>query len=73
MFRAGVALFTLASMLAGFAPSSPWLLLARAMQGLAAALATPSTLALLSVSFAEAGEQSATSRGFSKGWHYEFF
>lgn len=57
-FAAGIALFTLASMLAGLAPSAPLLLGARALQGLAAALATPSALALLSVSFSEARERS---------------
>ncbi|REE94638.1 EmrB/QacA subfamily drug resistance transporter [Paenibacillus taihuensis] len=57
-FSAGIALFTLASMLAGLAPSSTLLLAARALQGLAAAMATPSALALLSVSFSEARERS---------------
>ncbi|MBB6734141.1 MFS transporter [Cohnella sp. CBP 2801] len=57
-FSAGIALFSLASMLAGLAPSASLLLAARALQGLAAALATPSALALLSVSFSEARERS---------------
>ncbi len=56
-FAAGVALFSLASMLAGLAPSAPFLLAARALQGIAAAMATPSALALLSVSFTEAKER----------------
>ncbi|CAN7487609.1 MFS transporter [Paenibacillus sp. LjRoot153] len=57
-FSAGIALFSLASILAGLAPSASILLAARAMQGLAAALATPSALALLSVSFSAARERS---------------
>lgn len=57
-FSAGIALFSLASILAGLAPSASLLLAARAMQGLAAALATPSALALLSVSFSAARERS---------------
>ncbi|MCC3371491.1 MFS transporter [Cohnella sp. REN36] len=57
-FAAGIALFSLASMLAGLAPSAPLLLAARALQGMAAALATPSALALLSVSFSEVRERS---------------
>lgn len=57
-FSAGIALFSLASMLAGLAPSASLLLAARALQGLAAAMATPSALALLSVSFSGARERS---------------
>lgn len=57
-FAAGIALFTLASMLAGLAPSASLLLVSRALQGMAAALATPAALALLSVSFSEARERS---------------
>ncbi|MGO4498321.1 MFS transporter [Paenibacillus sp. 2RAB27] len=56
-FTAGIALFSLASMLAGLAPSASILLAARALQGLAAAMATPSALALLSVSFSEGRER----------------
>lgn len=57
-FSIGIALFSLASILAGMAPSATLLLVARAMQGIAAAIATPSALALLSVSFSEARERS---------------
>ncbi|SFS67536.1 MFS transporter [Paenibacillus sp. BC26] len=57
IFSAGIALFSLASILAGLAPSSSLLLAARALQGLAAAMATPSALALLSVNFSEARER----------------
>src|SRR5438477_377976 len=53
MFVAGIALFTIASLAAGTAQSASWLLAARAFQGAAAAIAAPSTLALLMTSFPE--------------------
>lgn len=43
----GIAVFTAASLLAGFAPRPDTLLVARAGQGLGAALATPTTLSLI--------------------------
>lgn len=57
MFIAGLTLFTAASMAIGFAPSSSWLLLGRAIQGIGAAILAPSTLALLSIHFAEGHER----------------
>lgn len=57
MFSVGIALFTLASILVGLAQSAEFLIITRALQGLAAAIATPSTLALLSVTFVEAKER----------------
>jgi EmrB/QacA subfamily drug resistance transporter len=53
VFIAGLSLFTLASLVGGFAESSAWLLIARVVQGLGAAAAGPSTLALLTTTFAE--------------------
>jgi EmrB/QacA subfamily drug resistance transporter len=47
----GVALFTLASLAGGFADSATTLLAARAVQGVGAALASPSALALLMTTF----------------------
>ncbi|MFG1706739.1 MFS transporter [Nonomuraea sp. M3C6] len=55
MFVAGIAVFTAASLLGGFAPSSGWLLAARALQGLGAAFAAPGTYALIAGNFAEGG------------------
>lgn len=46
-FRAGLLLFLVASMLCGLSPSLPWLVAARALQGVGAALLTPSALALI--------------------------
>lgn len=53
MFIAGLTLFTAASMAIGLAPSPAWLLMGRAVQGVGAAVLAPSTLALLSIHFAE--------------------
>jgi EmrB/QacA subfamily drug resistance transporter len=47
VFVAGIALFTVASLAAGLAPTGAFLIVARAAQGVAASLAVPSTLALL--------------------------
>ena len=50
---AGISLFTVASLAGGLAPSAAWLLGARAVQGVGAAIAAPSTLALLTTTFRE--------------------
>src|SRR6201996_6652278 len=57
VFIGGIALFTVASMLGGIAQSETWLLAARALQGVGAAIAAPSTLALLTISFPEGSER----------------
>lgn len=51
MFMTGIALFLVASFAAGVASSSEWLLIARAVQGVGAAITAPATLALLMTSF----------------------
>src|SRR5690348_6738152 len=53
LFIGGVILFTLASLAGGLATSAAWLVIARALQGIGAALAAPSALALLMTSFPE--------------------
>ncbi|HET6174080.1 MAG TPA: MFS transporter [Gaiellales bacterium] len=53
MLVTGIGLFTLASLAGGLAPSAEWLLSARAVQGIGAAIAAPSTLALLTTTFRE--------------------
>jgi EmrB/QacA subfamily drug resistance transporter len=53
MLVAGISLFTIASLAGGLAPSADWLLGARAVQGIGAAIAAPSTLALLTTTFRE--------------------
>jgi EmrB/QacA subfamily drug resistance transporter len=56
-FVAGIALFTVASFLGGLAQTPAWLLGARALQGVGAAIAAPSTLALLTTMFREGPER----------------
>jgi MFS family permease len=51
VFLAGVAIFTLAALLAGFAPGLPLLIGARALQGVGAALITGTALAILTRAF----------------------
>src|SRR5438874_4512229 len=51
VFLAGLALFTVASAAGGLAESGGLLLAARAVQGIGAAFAAPSALALLTVTF----------------------
>jgi MFS family permease len=53
LFIGGVTLFFLASLVGGLATSAGWLVAARAVQGIGAALAAPSALALLMISFPE--------------------
>lgn len=51
MFVVGVAVFTAASLLAGLAPWSWWLIAARVLQGVGGALVGPSTMALIVSTF----------------------
>jgi EmrB/QacA subfamily drug resistance transporter len=53
VFVAGLSVFTAASLLGGFAPTSETLLAARALQGIGAAVAAPSSLALLTTMFSD--------------------
>jgi EmrB/QacA subfamily drug resistance transporter len=57
VFVAGIALFTAASLLGGLAQSEIWLLAARTVQGVGAAIAAPATLALLTQTFREGRER----------------
>lgn len=51
VFRAGLILFTLASLLGGLAPTGAVLIGARALQGIGAAIAAPTALSLLATTF----------------------
>jgi MFS family permease len=53
VFLVGLALFTASSLLGGMAQSQAWLISARALQGLGAAILAPATLTILTASFAE--------------------
>jgi EmrB/QacA subfamily drug resistance transporter len=54
---AGILLFSLASLLGGLATSAGWLLAARALQGVGAAVASPTALALITTNFPEGPER----------------
>ncbi|CUR55231.1 Major facilitator superfamily MFS_1 [metagenome] len=62
LFEIGLTLFTAASLLGGLAQSPGWLVAARAAQGVGAALAAPSVLALLTTS---APDEAARNRAFA--------
>jgi EmrB/QacA subfamily drug resistance transporter len=57
LFVAGIVVFTLASLFAGFAWSEASLIGARALQGLGAALIAPAALSILSTTFTEGRER----------------
>jgi len=67
VYAIGVVLFSLASIACGLAPSVPWLVAARAVQGVGGALLVPGSLALISASFdpARRGQAIGTWSGFS--------
>jgi EmrB/QacA subfamily drug resistance transporter len=58
LFLAGLMVFTGASLLAGIASSEEILIIARVMQGVGAAVSTPSTLAIISSTFPDPRERS---------------
>jgi EmrB/QacA subfamily drug resistance transporter len=53
IFIAGIAVFTLASLAGGFAIDPAWLLTARVLQGVGGAMAAPTALSLIAVTFPE--------------------
>src|SRR5580658_2110745 len=53
MFIVGVLLFSIASLLGGFATSEAWLLAARAVQGVGGAIVAPAALSLITTTFPE--------------------
>jgi EmrB/QacA subfamily drug resistance transporter len=65
VFIGGILLFTLASFLGGLATSSGWLLAARALQGVGAAIAAPTALSLITTNFAEGTERNRAFGVFS--------
>ena len=67
VFVAGTALFALASVWCGLAPSNSMLIVARAVQGIGGALLVPGSLALISNSFASErrGQAIGTWSGFT--------
>lgn len=75
LFMLGLALFSIASLAGGLAPSGLWLIGARAVQGIGSALIAPTSLSLISTTFAEGAERnkafgvvgSVASAGFAAG------
>jgi EmrB/QacA subfamily drug resistance transporter len=57
VFLAGVVLFTAASLLCALAPDETWLIVARGLQGLGAALVSPAALSIVTTTFAEGAER----------------
>jgi EmrB/QacA subfamily drug resistance transporter len=57
LFAIGLVIFTAASLVAGFAGSADVLVAARAVQGLGAALLTPTTLAIISATYPDPRER----------------
>ena len=57
MFISGLILFGVASLIGGLAQSDVWLIAARALQGLGAALISPAALSIVTTTFAEGAER----------------
>src|SRR5262249_46327318 len=57
MFMVGLVLFSLASLAGGLAQSEAWLIVARAVQGLGAAVVSPAALSIITTTFAEGRER----------------
>ena len=57
MFVIGIALFTLGSLAGGFATTATWLIIARAAQGVGAAIVAPTALSLIADTFREGPER----------------
>ena len=57
MFMLGLVLFSAASFAGGIAQSEGWLLAARAVQGLGAAIVSPAALSIITTTFAEGSER----------------
>jgi len=57
MFMLGLVVFSLASFAGGIAQSEAWLLAARAIQGLGAAIVSPAALSIITTTFAEGAER----------------
>ena len=57
MFMTGLILFSLASLAGGLAQSEAWLIIARATQGLGAAIVSPAALSIITTTFAEGHER----------------
>ena len=57
MFISGLILFSLASLAGGLAQSEAWLIAARALQGVGAAIVSPAALSIITTTFADGEER----------------
>src|SRR3984957_16470622 len=57
MFMLGLIVFSLASFAGGIAQTAGWLIAARAVQGLGAAIVAPAALSIITVTFSEGAER----------------
>ncbi|HEY8584309.1 MAG TPA: MFS transporter [Capillimicrobium sp.] len=57
IFMGGLVLFALASLAGGFATSEEWLIAARAVQGLGAAIISPAALSIVTTTFEEGADR----------------
>ncbi|HWJ51443.1 MAG TPA: MFS transporter [Solirubrobacteraceae bacterium] len=57
MFMTGLVLFSVASLVGGFAQSEAWLIAARAVQGLGGAIVSPAALSIITTTFADGEER----------------
>ena len=57
MFMLGIAVFAISSLLGGFAVNDVWLIFTRGLQGIGAAIAAPTALALIATNFPEGRER----------------
>jgi EmrB/QacA subfamily drug resistance transporter len=57
MFIVGLGLFSVASLAGGFATSDGWLIAARGLQGLGAAIVSPAALSIVTTTFTEGAER----------------
>src|ERR1700728_4097026 len=57
MFMIGLVVFSLASLAGGLAQSEAWLIVARSVQGLGAAIVSPAALSIITTTFSEGAER----------------
>src|ERR1700682_3560197 len=67
MFVIGIAIFTLGSPAGGFANSTTWLIIARAAQGIGAAIVAPTALSLIADTFREGPDRNRALGGYGAG------